>query len=101
MSEQDFEPYTSQISVQLVALMLAMRDYRNDIKWKRVNRKLSAAIRLFTSFAESKGSRKKIDKAVKKIVIFGNEIESIQRLVSENHLKLAAEIINSKFDESK
>lgn len=101
MSEEEFEPYTSQLSVQMVALMLAMRDYRSDIKWKRLLRKLVRANRLFVEFAESKGSRRRIDKAVKKMVILGNEIESIQRLVSENHLKLAAEIINSKMANSK
>lgn len=101
MSDENFDPYTSQLSVQMVALMLAMRDYRSDIKWKRVQRKMGRANRLFNEFLESKGSRRRIDKAIKKVVVLGNEIESIQRLVSENHLKLAAEIINSKIADPK
>ena len=100
MSEIDLEPYVSEISVQMVALLLAMREHRADIRWKRVARKLARTHRVVGDFVESKGSRRRIDKAATKLVAFGNEFAMLNKLVREDHIQLAVEIINSKVSKS-
>ncbi len=100
MSDQDLEPYVSQLSVNLVALLLAMREHRADLRWKRIARKLTSTHRALDAFVESKGSRRRINKAAVKLVAFGNEFELLNRLVTDEHRQLAVEIINSKVSKS-
>ncbi|MEN9692907.1 MAG: hypothetical protein RLZZ330_551 [Actinomycetota bacterium] len=96
MSDDNLEPYVSQLSIQLVALSLAMREHRADLRWKRIGRKLARANRTFSDFVDSKGARKRIDKAAIKLVALGNEFELLNNLVRDEHKQLALEIINSK-----
>lgn len=96
MSDDNLEPYVSQLSIQLVALSLAMREHRSDLRWKRIGRKLARANRVFSDFVDSKGARKRIDKAAIKLVALGNEFELMNNLVRDEHRQLALEIINAK-----
>jgi hypothetical protein len=96
MSNEELEPYVSQLSVQLVALTLAMREHRADIRWKRIARKLARTHRVFHDFVDSKGARRRIDRATIKLVAFGNEFELLNNLVTDEHRQLAMEIISSK-----
>ena len=98
MSEDNLEPYVSQLSIQLVALSLAMREHRADLRWKRISRKLTRANRVFTAFVDSKGARKRIDRAAVKLVALGNEFEELNKLVRVEHQQLAIEIINAKIN---
>jgi hypothetical protein len=96
MSDQELEPYVSPIAVQLVALSLAMRDHRGDLRWKRITRKFNRAADAFSNFAESKGARRRLDKSVVKLIALGNEFEILNNLVQHHHRELATEIIKSK-----
>lgn len=100
MSDHDLEPYVSQLSLNLVALLLAMREHRAELRWKRIARKLTRTYKALDSFVDSKGSRRRIDKSATKLVEFGNEFELLNRLVTEEHRQLATEIIGSKISKS-
>ena len=100
MSNQDLEPYVSPIAVQLVALSLAMREHRADLRWKRITRKFNRAADAFSHFAESKGARRRLDKSVVKLIALGNEFEILNNLVQQHHRELATEIITSKVSHS-